>query len=228
MTSDKTRISVLCSGSGSNLQAIIDACASGRIADGEIVRVTVNRKTAFSRERAEKVGIPTAYFNMVAEKFQVAGEKDAEKLKEARLAYDAALAERILQDKPELVVLAGWMHVFTVNFLNPIKAAGVPIINLHPALPGKYDGAGAIERAYSDFQAGKLENNKTGIMIHYVIAEVDRGEPILVEEIECRQGESLDDFANRLHSHEHELVVRAVTKLSSEIATAKKQKQQQS
>lgn len=135
--SDKTRISVLCSGSGSNLQAIIDSCASGRIADGEIVRVTVNRKTAFSQQRAEKAGIPTAYFNMVAEKFHAAGEKDLEKLKEARLRYDAALAERILQDKPELVVLAGWMHVFTVNFLNPIKAAGVPIINLHPALPGE-------------------------------------------------------------------------------------------
>jgi len=225
--SDKTRISVLCSGSGSNLQAIIDSCASGRIADGEIVRVTVNRKTAFSQQRAEKAGIPTAYFNMVAEKFHAAGEKDPEKLKEARLRYDAALAERILQDRPELVVLAGWMHVFTVNFLNPIKAAGVPIINLHPALPGKYDGAGAIERAYSDFQAGKLENNKTGIMIHYVIAEVDRGEPILVQEIECRQGEALDDFANRLHSHEHELVVRAVMKLSSKIAAAKKQRSQQ-
>ena len=56
-------------------------------------------------------------------------------------------------------------------------------------LEGKYDGAAAIERAFEDFQAGKLEDNKTGIMVHYVIAKVDRGEPILVKEIECREGE---------------------------------------
>ena len=58
------------------------------------------------------------------------------------------------------------------GFLKPVEAAGVPIINLHPALPGQYDGAGAIKRAHDDFLAGKIKN--TGIMIHYVVEEVDR------------------------------------------------------
>lgn len=82
---------------------------------------------------------------------------------------------------------------------------------------GRYDGAGAIERAYQDFQAGKLENNKTGIMIHYVIAQVDRGEPIMTKEIECKEGESLEDLEQRIHSHEHELLVAATARVVGEI-----------
>ena len=130
------RVSVLCSGNGSNLQALIDACDSGRI-PGKIVRVTVNRKTAYATTRAEKAGIPTAYFNLVKDGFQISGEKDPLKIKEARSKYDSALAERILEDKPELVVLAGWMHIFSEAFLRPLKAVGISVINLHPALPGE-------------------------------------------------------------------------------------------
>lgn len=86
---------------------------------------------------------------------------------------------------------------------------------------GKYDGAGAIERAYQDFQEGKLENNRTGIMVHYVIAQVDRGEPIMTKEIECREGESLHDLEQRIHSHEHELLVAATAKVMGEILADK-------
>lgn len=89
---------------------------------------------------------------------------------------------------------------------------------------GKYNGAGAIERAYQDFQEGKLENNRTGIMIHYVIAEVDRGAPILTREIECRKGEALQDLEQRIHSHEHDLIVEATAKVVGEIVAAKSDK----
>lgn len=89
-------------------------------------------------------------------------------------------------------------------------------------LPGKYDGAGAIERAFQDFQAGKLENNHTGIMVHYVIAQVDRGAPILTREIECKEGETLADLEQRIHSHEHELIVKATAKVVGEILEEKK------
>lgn len=89
---------------------------------------------------------------------------------------------------------------------------------------GKYDGAGAIERAYQDFQEGKLENNRTGIMIHYVIAEVDRGAPILTREIECREGETLQDLEQRIHSHEHDLIVEATAKVVGEIVAGKSEK----
>lgn len=84
-------------------------------------------------------------------------------------------------------------------------------------LKGKYDGANAIERAFEDFKAGKLENNMTGIMVHYVIDKVDRGEPILTREIECREGEDLHQLEERIHAHEHELIVEATTKVAKEI-----------
>jgi phosphoribosylglycinamide formyltransferase len=131
----KARISVLCSGNGSNLQALIDNCQNGVIS-GEIIKVTVDKKDAYAVKRAEAAGIPTDYFNKINQRFVTAGEKDPEKVREGRSKYDAALAERILQDKPELIVLAGWMHVFSASFLRPVAAAGVDVINLHPAKPG--------------------------------------------------------------------------------------------
>ncbi|KAI0450628.1 formyl transferase [Xylaria acuta] len=223
MGESKARISCLASGNGSNLQALIDACASG-IIEGTIVKVTVNRKDAYAVKRAAATQppIPTDYFNLVKHGFLAAGEKDPENVKQARFGYDAALAERILADKPDLIVLAGWMHVMSTGFLNPIATAGVPIINLHPALPGMYDGAGAIKRAYEDFKDGKLENGITGIMIHYVVEEVDRGAPVLTREIKIEDGESLEDLEQRIHGYEHELIVKATALLAQKIVSAKR------
>ncbi|KAI1820792.1 formyl transferase [Xylaria intraflava] len=222
MAEYKAKITCLASGNGSNLQALIDACASGTI-PGTIIKVAVNKKDAYAVKRAESAQppIPTDYFNLVKHGFLATGEKDPQKVKDARLSYDAALAERILADKPDLIVLAGWMHVMSTGFLNPVAKAGVPIINLHPALPGMYDGAGAIKRAYDDFKAGKLKNGTTGIMIHYVVEEVDRGAPILTQEIQIRESDSLEDLEQRIHGYEHELIVKATALLAQKIASAK-------
>lgn len=238
---DPCRIVVMASGNGSNFQALIDAVSAGRIPNSKIMRLYVNRGKAYATTRAEKAGIAWEYFNLISHGFQAKGEKDALKIQESRDRYDAALAEKLLQgdSKPDLVVLAGWMYVFGKHFLDPVDAAGIKIINLHPALPGtnllsfvyyylvtdnlkgKYDGAGAIERAFNDFKDGKLENNRTGIMVHYVIDKVDRGEPILVKEIECREGEDLHQLEERIHSHEHELIVEATAKVAKEIIARK-------
>lgn len=85
------------------------------------------------------LGIPWEYFNLISNGFIAKGEKDEQKVAEARYRYDAALAERVLsaEEKPELIVLAGWMHVFSGGFLEPMEKAGVKVINLHPALPGR-------------------------------------------------------------------------------------------
>ncbi|KAL9035866.1 MAG: hypothetical protein Q9214_006394 [Letrouitia sp. 1 TL-2023] len=98
-----------------------------------------------------------------------------------------------------------------------MRVKGIPVINLHPALPGLYDGTDAIKRAYRDFQDGKLKDNRTGLMIHYVIEEVDRGEPILIEEIECSKDESLHQLQERFHAREHELIVNATAKVVQEL-----------
>ncbi|KAI1438013.1 formyl transferase [Xylaria sp. CBS 124048] len=246
MAEHKARISCLASGNGTNVQALIDACASGTIA-GTIIKVTVNKKEAYAATRAENAQppIPTDYFNLVKHGFLTAGEKDPQKVKDARFNYDTALAERILADKPDLIVLAGWMHVMSTGFLNPVATAGVPIINLHPALQGlllgqRYcyiiapvkqanrganpqtaRGGPAIKRAYDDFKAGKLENGITGIMIHYVVEAVDRGAPIITQKIQIQESESLEDLEQRMHGYEHELIVKATALLAQKIVSAK-------
>lgn len=133
------RILVMASGNGSNFQALIDSVAadSGRIANSKIIRLIVNRGKAYATTRADKAGIPWEYFNLISNGFLAKGEKNEAKVHEARERYDAALAEKVLSEKPELIVLAGWMHVFGRTFLEPLEKEGIKVINLHPALPGK-------------------------------------------------------------------------------------------
>ncbi|KAH7227905.1 formyl transferase [Fusarium oxysporum] len=209
------RILVMASGFGSNFQALIDAISTGSLPNSRIISLIVNRRNAHATVRAEKAGIPWQYFNLISHGFLEKGETDEQKVTEGRRKYDAALAEKILSadEKPELIVLAGWMHVFSTAFLDPVQKAGLNVINLHPALPGEFDGANAIERAYDEFKAGRL--TRSGIMAHYVIAEVDRGTPILVKEIEWK-GEDLEQYKEKVHSHEHELIVNATAKVAQE------------
>lgn len=107
------------------------------------------------------------------------------------------------------------MHILAHTFLDRLLSANVPVINLHPALPGAYNGAGAIERAHRDWLDGKIE--KMGIMVHYVISEVDMGQPILVEEISLIKGvdEDLEKLKERVHMEEHKIVVSG-TKIAVE------------
>ena len=107
------------------------------------------------------------------------------------------------------------MHILTPTFLDRLSVANVPVINLHPALPGAYNGAGAIERAHQDWKDGKIE--KTGIMVHYVISQVDMGEPILVMEIPFMEGvdEDIEKLKERMHEEEHRIIVTG-TKIAVE------------
>lgn len=216
------RILVMASGFGSNFQALIDAISTGQLRNSRIISLITNRRNAHATVRAEEAGIPWDYFNLISDGFLRKGETDEQKVAEGRQRYDAALAARILstdKERPELIVLAGWMHVFSSAFLEPLERAGVRIINLHPALPGEFDGAMAIERAFEEFKAGRL--TRTGIMAHYVVAEVDRGAPIVVKEVEWK-GEELEEFKDRIHSHEHKLIVKATAQVAQEIVEGRR------
>ncbi|KAK3677662.1 Bifunctional purine biosynthetic protein ADE5,7 [Recurvomyces mirabilis] len=171
------RITVLISGSGSNLQALIDARHASALPEAEITHVISDRKDAYGLRRAEAVGIKTSYHGIVPFKKQYPDSSEKPQYQEARRAYDADLARLVISGTPDIVVCAGFMRILTTAFLDPVKAENIPIINLHPSKPGDLIGAGCIERAWDEFEAEK--RTETGIMIHYVIEEVDMGEPIV-------------------------------------------------
>ncbi|CAF9930321.1 hypothetical protein IMSHALPRED_008146 [Imshaugia aleurites] len=205
---DPVRITVLISGNGTNLQALIDA-REDTLKNCSIVRVISNRRIAHGLVRAKDASIPTHYLNLLPYKAKFS--------ENARTEYDKDLAALVLADKPDLVVCAGFMNILNDTFLDPLADAHVPIINLHPALPGQFNGAKAIERAQKAWLEGKVE--KTGIMIHHVISEVDMGEPILVEEIPFIKGvdEDIKELEQRIHEKEHKLIVSGTRMVAEEI-----------
>lgn len=132
------RLTVLISGNGSNLQAVIDKVSEGQI-PANIVRVISNRKDAYGLERAKRADIPTQYHNLV--KYKKQHPSTPEGVQAAREEYDAELARLVLADSPDLVACLGFMHVLSPKFLEPLEAKQLKIINLHPALPGAFNGA---------------------------------------------------------------------------------------
>lgn len=206
MSQPAKRLTVLISGSGTNLAAIINACHSTQLPDTSIVRVISNRKDAYGLIRAEDARIPTTYHNLLPYK-----KKFPDSINEARSAYDEALAELVKAEHPDLVVCAGWMHVFSPSFLKPMAAARIPVINLHPALPNAYDGIDAIRRAHQDWKAGKID--QTGLMIHDVIEKVDAGQPLLVKSVPFVKGQDddLEAFEQRLHEIEWTAIVEGIS-----------------
>ncbi|QDS67652.1 hypothetical protein FKW77_004738 [Venturia effusa] len=210
---EETKITVLISGSGTNLQALIDAQSQNSLpAKSEIVRVISNKKSAYGITRAQAANIPTSYHNLLKYKRD---ERYAGDEKAYRRAYDEDLAKLVLRDGPHLVVCAGFMHVLGDAFLGPLEEAGVKIINLHPALRAQYNGTNAIERAHADFMEGKI--SKTGVMIHYVIDVVDMGDPILQIEIPLTHPEddNIEVLTERIHEIEHSAIVEG-TKVAIE------------
>lgn len=191
------KLVVLASGSGSNLQAIMDAIEVGSL-NAEIACVISNRKDAYALERAATAHIPTYYQALKPYKEDGRG----------RVQYDIDLAEYIKNLAPDLVVLAGWMHILSKEFLDHL---GTKVINLHPALPDAFAGTDAIERAYEAFQRGDISH--TGCMIHEVIPEVDAGKVVLQMEVPILPDDSLADLEARMHETEHKIIVAAIRKI---------------
>ncbi len=192
------RLVVLISGSGSNLQAILDAIGL-RMLDAQVVGVVSNRKEAFGLERAQKAGVPTRYHPL--KPYTDAGR--------ARRDYDADLAAIVRAFRPDFVVLAGWMHILGRAFLDALPYR---VINLHPALPGAFPGPHAIGDALAAYQAGRIK--KTGVMVHLVPDEaVDAGPVLDSEEVPIYAQDTVETLTNRIHQTEHKVLVRALRRL---------------
>jgi phosphoribosylglycinamide formyltransferase len=198
------RIVVLISGSGTNLQALIDATQSGDL-KAEIAAVISNKQAAYGLKRAEAAGIPTKVFSL--KRFKDQGK--------TRVDFDLHVAQSIAEIKPDLIVLAGWMHILSPEFLQFFPNN---VINLHPALPGQFDGAHAIERAYDAFNKGEI--TETGVMVHKVIAAVDQGQVILQQPIPIYESDKLEDLENRIHDVEHGLIVKGAQTFLDQLASS--------
>uniref|UniRef100_A0A060T210 Phosphoribosylglycinamide formyltransferase n=1 Tax=Blastobotrys adeninivorans TaxID=409370 RepID=A0A060T210_BLAAD len=201
------KVLVLISGSGTNLQAIIDAVQQGKLPDTVVTQVVSSSPSAYGLTRAKNADIATYVHDLHGTYYAGIPKEDKASRKTARETFNKDLAEYILrpENRPDLVVCAGWMLILSPVFLEPLQDAKVPIINLHPALPGAFAGINAIERAWKAGQAGEI--SKAGVMIHNVIAEVDEGEPLVVKELDLRKDESLEDYTERVHALEHEAIV---------------------
>lgn len=196
----KSRLVVLISGNGSNLQAILDACASGELS-ASVVCVISNKADAHGLVRARNAGVEAIHF--------------AKQGDESRNEYDARLAELVLAKQPDYVVLAGWMRILTSSFLNHFPNR---VVNLHPALPGTFPGTHAIERAYEAHQRGEI--NHTGVMVHLVPDEgVDNGPVLATEIVPIHKDDTLEALEARIHQIEHFILVNTLKKILEEKVT---------
>lgn len=196
--SEHTRLAVLISGNGSNLQAIIDAI-NYKVLDARIVTVISNRRDAFGLKRAEKAQIPSHYHPLKPYRDNGRG----------RSAYDSDLADLLKPYQPHYVVLAGWMHILSDAFLRHFPYR---VINLHPALPGQFPGARAVEEAFDAYQNQQIK--ETGVMVHLVPDEkVDAGPVLGQQSVPIYDSDTVDTLRNRIHQAEHVLLVHMLDRL---------------
>lgn len=173
------RLVVLISGSGSNLQAIIDACQAGTV-NGQVVGVIANKASAYGLTRAENAGVPT----------RVLSHKDFGD----RESYDAALVAAVNDFGADLVVLAGFMRILTPVFVGAFEGK---LLNIHPSLLPKYKGLDTHQRA---LDAGDSEH---GVSVHFVTAELDGGPVIAQAKVAIEAADNADSLAEKVHRQEH-------------------------
>ncbi len=195
---DKTRIVVLASGRGTNLQALLDAIRKDNLL-ASVIAVISHTPTALALERARRAGIP-AHFVAPPRKL------------ENREEWDAHLADLIEPMAPDLILMLGWMKVLGRGFLDrfphPHRPGEARVLNLHPALPGELPGTDAILRAWEEAEEGT--RTKTGVMVHVATATVDEGRVLCSEVVEIDPRMSFEDLETRVHAAEHRLVLEAV------------------
>lgn len=187
MTSpEKMRVVVLISGSGSNLQALIDAMQAGDLPI-ELAAVISNRPGVLGLERASKANIPTAVLDHK-------GFTDRE-------SFDHALIQKIDSYQPALVVLAGFMRILTPEFTQHYLGR---MLNIHPSLLPKYQGLHTHQRA---LDAGE---SRHGVTVHFVTAELDGGPSVIQASVPILANDDASSLAKRVQRQEHVIYPLAV------------------
>ncbi len=197
-TDRRSRIVVLASGDGSNLQALIDWCADERRRT-EIVCVVSHNHDAGALRRATAAGIPSRTIG-------IRDRRDSE----ARAAHEASVLDVLSQAQPDIVVLAGWMLVLSMTFL---EACPCPLLNVHPALLPMGDSpldVPVLRGSHAVRDALTLGLPYTGVSVHWVTAEVDAGPVIAREVVPIRLTDDQESLYGRIKEVEHRLLVGAV------------------
>lgn len=188
-------IGVLISGSGTNLQSLIDNIEKGNI-DGKIKIVISNRKNAYGLTRAEKAGIEALYINPL----DFLTEEE----------YNKRIIEELENRNIELVVLAGYLKILSKEFIEKYKER---IINIHPSLLPDFGGEGYYGRKV---HKAVLESGvkTTGATVHFVDEGTDTGKILLQDTIEIREEDTVESLQARVLQIEHRLLVEAVQMLT--------------
>ena len=181
----KLKVGVLVSGSGTNLQAIIDAAANGLPV--EVVHVVSSRPDAFGITRAENAGIPTLVMNREAYADPAAA--------------DQRIVDTLVGAGAEYVVMAGYMRKVTSVLLDAVPDR---VLNLHPALLPSFKGAHAIDDAW------KAGVKVTGVTVHLANEDYDKGPIVAQEAVAVREDDTVDTLEARIHEVEHELYPRVL------------------
>ena len=189
-----TPVVVLASGRGSNLQALIDARAAGRL-DVDIRAVASDKPSAFALERGSAAGLEAV----------AVSPKDFSD----RGSFDAALLDRISPFEPRLVICAGYMRILSPAF---VAAFHGRLVNIHPSLLPKYPGLKTHDRALA---AGDPVH---GASVHFVTNELDGGPVIARTVIEIVTGDTPSALAARLLPREHELLVSTIDLMTRRLA----------
>ena len=185
------RVGVCVSGRGTNLQAILDACASGQL-DATVVYVGSSRKSALALERAKAAGVPAEAFPPA-----VNGGRDAAQL---------LMASRLVAADVELVVLAGYDRILSDEFF--ARLGDVPVINVHPALLPAFAGLNGMRVHEAVLAAGVPES---GCTVHRAHAgAVDAGEIIVQRRVPVVAGDDAESLAARVLEQEHIALVEAI------------------
>ena len=183
------KIAVLFSGSGSNLQSILEKL-HGKIFDDikiEVVLTLTNKPNAYGIQRAANFGLTSVVIDN--KKFV------------SREEFDAKVVEEIKKSGAELTVLAGFMRILTPVFCDQVRA-----INLHPSILPLFKGAHAIDESFdSDMQVG-------GVSVHWVSAELDGGK-IIAQETFQRKNKTRDEWEAKIHAIEHELLPKTIVEI---------------
>lgn len=175
------KIGVLISGSGTNLQALIDSAKAG-VLDAEIVKVISSRPDAYGLKRAEEAGIPAVALNR--------------SIYEDKQLADQLIVDELVASGAQYVVMAGYMRMLTSVVLDAFEDK---VINLHPALLPSFKGAHGIEDAFN------FGVKVTGVTVHFANEEYDKGPIIAQRPVIINEDDTLDSLEEKIHAVEHQL-----------------------